>query len=762
MSSRAFAERILRFVHAKGYKPRQLDELAAAMGIGEAEQGDFHTACKALMKTGRVVLGSRSALMPSAPRGKMTGTFRANRRGFGFVIPDTPNSHGDLYVPPGATGGAITGDRVSATVKKRGKRHGEMLYEGRIVAVLERGQSRFVGELRHSLGRWFVVPDGQTLHGPILVPDAKGKNAKAGDQIVIEITRYPSDRLEAQGAIVKVLGKRGEPSVDAQSIVEQYQLPGEFPEAVLDEARAAVAGFEPAVGKKNREDLRKLTIITIDPADAGDFDDAISLVRNDNGTTELGVHIADVAHFVPEGGALDTEARERASSVYLPRLVIPMLPETLSNGVCSLQERQPRLTKSVFITYDGRGKVKKTRMANTIIRSTKRLTYEQATKILEGKPGRTSPKVVALLQDMDKLARTIRKRRLGEGMLVLDLPEGELVHDDDGRVIDVVPADTSFSHTIIEMFMVEANEAIARTLDGRKVPFLRRIHEDPSGSSDGTLRRFVRALGHDLPDDADRRAIQGLLDRVRGKPESFAVSLAVLRSLQQAEYSPTRVGHYALASEHYCHFTSPIRRYPDLTIHRLVDRYLAGGFQTAKDRREVCSAETLLKLGRHCSANERRAEAAERELRLVLVLRLLDNHLGEPLDGVVTGVANVGVFVQLERYLIDGLVRFDSLPDDWWEVDVAHGAIVGQRSGRRINIGDRMKVTIARIHLPTRQLDLAPAETANHHVARSHHPGTAGGHTRRKSSRAPIRKGSKTPKNTHRTRSKGKRSTRSR
>jgi ribonuclease R len=364
-----------------------------------------------------------------------------------------------------------------------------------------------------------------------------------------------------------------------------------------------------------------------------------------------------------------------------------MLPEVLSNGVCSLQERQPRLTKSLFITYSRQGKVKKTRVASSIIRSTKRLTYEQATAVLDGKPGRTSAKVVALLKDMERLARAIRVRRLREGMLELDLPEIELVHDEDGNVIGVEPADTSFSHKIIEMFMVEANEAVARLLASHKVPHLRRIHDEPRHLATGGLRRFLAILGHELPANADRFAIQALLDKVRGKSEAFAVHLAVLRSMQQAEYAPTLVGHYALASEHYCHFTSPIRRYPDLAIHRLIDLYLRDAFRKPNGVQQVPGEEELAELGSLCSANEQRAEAAERELKLVLVLRLLEKRLGDEFGGVVTGVANVGVFVQLERYLLEGLLRFEHLLDDWWEVDPTHGCVVGQRSGYRITVG---------------------------------------------------------------------------
>jgi len=707
MSSEHYSERILKFIQAKEYRPQQMDELARALGIGGAEQGDFHAACKALMRTGRVVLGSRNTLaLPGMP-GRVVGVFRGNLRGFGFIVPDVANAHGDLFVPPGGTGTAITGDTVEATVKKRGKRGGKMLYEGKIVQVLKRGRSTFVGELRRQFNRWFVVPDGNVLHAPIVVDDPGAKRARAGDQVVVEITSYPDEAGTARGVIASVLGKRGEPGVDTKSIIIQYQLPESFEAAPLEAARKAVAEFDASRNAEGRNDLCKLTIITIDPDDARDFDDAISIDENADGTVELGVHIADVAHFVREGSALDSEARERANSVYLPDTVLPMLPELLSNGVCSLQEKQPRLTKSAFITYDKNGQVKKTRFANSIIRSTKRLTYRQAAAILDGKPGRIGAKVVALLQEMERLAKTIRQRRIREGMLVLDLPSAELVLDDDGRPVDVEPEDVSFPHTIIEMFMVEANEAVARLFHNLKVPCLRRIHGGPEASSAVNLRKFISMLGYELSDGTDRAAVQALLAQVSGTPGAFAVNLAVLRSMQQAEYSPRTVGHYALASKHYGHFTSPIRRYPDLTVHRLLDRYLQGALKTAKQKQSVPSDEDLTALGRHCSNQERHAEAAERELKLVLILRLLENQVGESFRGVVTGIANMGVFVQLDRYLVEGLLRFDRLLDDWWEVEAGGGVAIGERSGRQIKIGDCLKVIIGRIDLPNRQIELS-------------------------------------------------------
>jgi ribonuclease R len=319
-------------------------------------------------------------------------------------------------------------------------------------------------------------------------------------------------------------------------------------------------------------------------------------------------------------------------------------------------------------------------------------------------------KVIRLLHDMDALAKTIRRRRLNDGMLVLEMPEVELVLDDQNRVIDAVPADTSFTHTIIEMFMVEANEAVARLFEGQGVPALRRVHEDPDDPDMKQLRQFLGIMGYKFAGTSNRKSIQKLLDQVRGKPQSYAVNIAVLRSMQKAEYSPRPIGHYALASRRYTHFTSPIRRYPDLTIHRLLDRFLAGQLKSKAQRKNVPGESELAALGKHCSYTERRAEAAERELRTVKVLELLSGRVGEMVEGVVTGVANFGIFVELRKFLIEGLVRFNELPDDWWQINQKAGAVVGQRSGRRIAIGNVVKAKIISANIAARQLDLSMAE----------------------------------------------------
>ncbi len=734
---RRFSERILDYLKRPEYRPMKAQRLAHAMGIADAENGDFHDAVDALRRVGRVLLGTGNAVMLPSPRGQVVGTYRANPRGFGFVVPDEPTVHGDLYIPAGAALDAVTGDKVLCRVIPRGKRGGKAAFGGRIVKVIERGNSRFVGQLRREGGIWFVQPDGNTLHVPILVGDVGAKSARAGDQVVVEVVRYPSEGRPAKGVIVERLGKSGQPGVDLLSIIRQYHLPEAFPDDVLADARASVAGFDADAALTEREDLSGLTTITIDPDDAKDFDDAITLVRLDGATGaagigkkkkrgrgktagpavwELGVHIADVSSFILEDGALDEEARTRGTSVYFPGHVIPMLPEVLSNGVCSLQEGEPRLCKSAFIRYDEQGRVAGARFANTVIRSAKRLTYKQATAILEGKKGRHRKVVLELVRRMDKLARAIRQRRLDDGMVVLDLPEVEIILDEAGRVIDAVPADTSFSHTIIEMFMVEANEAVARLLRGLDVPFLRRIHPEPDDAALEAMARFLKASGLAVPRELTSKGLQVLLGSLRGRPESYAVNLAVLKSMQAAEYSPEDTGHFALASKCYGHFTSPIRRYPDLMVHRLLEMHLQGALKSRRRARQsgVPSEEELIEAGRRLSYASRRAESAERELKTLKVLQLLSEHVGDVFEGVITGVTNFGMFVQHPRYLIDGLLRYEGLGDDWWDVDVKSGRVVGERSRRTFAMGSRVEVQIAEVDLASRQLNLmlAPGSEA--------------------------------------------------
>ena len=701
-----YVEAILKYLAGGDYQPLKPRQVARSMGISQADYGAFREAVKQLRDSGRIVLGDRDALMlPPIPK-RLVGFFRANRKGFGFIVPETPNAHGDLYVPPEAIGGAMNGDLVAARVQKRGKRDGQTLYSGQIVQILQRGQNRLVGQLVESDGTWFVVPDGGKASTPVVVRDAAASGAKAGMKVVMEIVKYPEPGDLPAGVITETLGPPGQIDVEIAGVIRAHGLAEQFGAEALDEARRSADSFDPRA-RQGREDITGLAVVTIDPPDARDFDDAISLTRDASGRLTLGVHIADVSYFLPEGGPLDLEARRRGTSVYFPRKVLPMLPEIISNGVCSLQEGQPRYTKSAFITYDEQANRASTRLAETVISSARRLTYTEAQAICDGKDGSAKPAVAKLLTGLESLARRIEARRRRDGMLQLDLPDVEIVLDDRGAVADVKPADGSYTHTMIEMFMVEANEVVAETLDRSDRACLRRIHPDPDPTSAKHLSSIVRACGHKIPPGLTRKDMQQLLGAVKGKPESYAVNLALLRTFQQAEYSPMRIGHFALASKHYCHFTSPIRRYPDLTVHRLLADYCRGRLAS----RPPENLSELTDLGQRCTAAERRAEAAENELRDVLLIGHLAGKIGESFEGVVTGVTNFGVFVQLRKFLVDGLVRLDDLGDDWWQVMPNYGQVKGERTGKTFRIGDLISVRVVRADVAQRRLDLVPEPT---------------------------------------------------
>lgn len=735
--SEQYKQRLITHLTDRRYQPRTIRQLAIDLGVDLADLHTFRDTVAELTDSGKVVLGPEDAVALPPPGKEMTGVFRANPRGFGFIVPDEPTEHGDLFVPPGQTLGALTGDRVKARVfHERGRaRDGRSPYTGRVTEILQRAERHYVGALHQRAGQFFVKVDGQIIHEPILIRDPYAKNARVGDKVVIEIIHYPAGDDPGEGVIVERLGEAGEPDVETAAVIRAYGLAETFPQEVSADARAAIQGFDDnGAIPADREDLTGGFICTIDPPDAKDYDDAISIEKfdkpqPDGAVWELGVHIADVSHFVKAEGPLDVEAKERGNSTYLPRRVIPMLPELLSNGVCSLQEGVNRFAKSCFIRYSAAAKVVGQRFSRSVIRSAKRLTYLEAQALIDGdlreaiKHARSEPKypreLMQKLKLMNELAKTIRQRRLGDGMIVLGLPEVELVFDDSGRVMDAVPEDNAFTHTLIEMFMVEANEAAARLFDNAETPMIRRIHPNPESHDLTQLRAFARVAGYNIPLNPSRRELQTLLDSVRDKPAQHAVHLAVLKTLSKAEYSPMLIGHFALASEHYTHFTSPIRRYPDLIVHRGLDRYLdltdngtqkKPTKQLGKAMREVLPDEPALRdIGRHCTDTEQNSTSAERELRYYLVLELLQEHLGEDFDGTVTGVTGRGVYVQINKYLVDGFVPLADLPgaaSERWKFNPNTGALVAQRSGKTLTIGDQFTVRIASIDLVRRTMEL--------------------------------------------------------
>jgi ribonuclease R len=700
---------ILKHVQATNYQPVKPRVITRQLGLADERRVEVRKAVKRLARIGVIGYGSNHLVQAQATARQkrdndVIGRFHRTEKGFGFVRPrgvkPAEERSRDIYIPARRTKDAATGDLVRVRLRKRRKTPEDDRIRGEVVEVLERETRQFVGTYNPQ-GEWPLVQvDGRVFPDPIPVGDPGAKNVQPNDKVVIEMVRFPSPFHEGEAVIVEVLGPRGTPGIDTLSIIREFQLPEEFAEEVLEDARLQADRFaaEPPV---DRVDLTAKTIITIDPKDARDFDDAISLEQLDNGNWRLGVHIADVSYFVPPKSALDQSARDRATSVYLPDRVIPMLPEVISNHLASLQPHQPRLAKSVFLEMTPEGGRRHTEIQNTLIQSDHRFCYEEIDEYLaDPEPWRSklTPEVHQLVGQMYQLAMVLRQRRLDHGALELVLPEIKIDLDREGGVQGAHVVEHTDSHRIIEEFMLIANEAVAEWLTDQEVLFLRRIHADPSPKKLHDLTQFVRELGIQCESLQSRYEIRRVLEEVAGRPEEQAVSYAVLRSMQKAVYGPEEERHYALNKTHYCHFTSPIRRYPDLTVHRLID-VLASGVKPPNDM------TSLVILGEHCSEREQRAESAERELIKVKLLNYLAQRLGETMEAVITRVENYGLFVQGTKLPADGLVAIGSLQDDYYQFDAPTHTLVGRRSGNQYRLGDLVQVEVFHVDLDRRQLD---------------------------------------------------------
>jgi ribonuclease R len=582
---------------------------------------------------------------------------------------------------------------------------------GEIVRVLERATRTFVGTYFERDRAALVRVDGNVFAHSVSVGDAAAKGAKPQDKVVIEMLRFPTPEERGEGVITEVLGPHSKPGVDTLSVIRAFGLPEAFPESALAEARQVASAFSEA-DLHGREDFTNELVITIDPPDAKDFDDAVSVVI-DPKTKHwiLTVHIADVSAFVKPGGALDTEARKRATSVYLPQKVIPMFPEVISNGLASLQAGKVRFVKTVQMEFTPNLQKGHVRFANGAIKAARRFTYDEVQGLLDSFDTASAPapsdppEILAMLRRMRDLALLLRKKRFKRGSLELTMPEAVLEYDTDGRVSGAHFAEHNLSHQIVEEFMLAANEAVAEHFNAHEVPFLRRVHPAPNEEKLDEFAQFADLLGHPISRPQDRFELQRVLSATADKPERAAVHFALLRSLKQATYSPIQDQHYALASEHYCHFTSPIRRYPDLQVHRLLDRWIRHGTASANETE-------LVALGEHCSKMERRAETAERELVKTKLLNYLSTRLGETLDAVITGVADYGFFAQAEKLPAEGLVHVSSLVDDYYWFDETAHTLEGRRTKRRFRLGDRVRVEVARVDLQRRMLDFRLAGVA--------------------------------------------------
>ena len=628
------------------------------------------------------------------------GVLQMHPQGYGFVAIEGQSS--DVFIPATRMKTALDGDRVrvSLAAPVRGQRS-DRHREAEILEVLERGRKRTVGTFTKMGHFAFVKPDDQRLTKDIYIAKEHFNGATEGDKVVVAIGKYDDPKASPEGSVLEVLGKAGDPGVAVLAVALSQGIKSEFPREVTQEA-ADIPLEIPAAEIERRLDLRAKSIFTIDPEDAQDFDDAIHIERLDNGNFSLGVHIADVSHYVRQGTLLDAEAYERGTSTYLVDRVIPMLPEKLSNGVCSLRPNEDKLAYSCVMEVSPRGAVKEYEIRETIIHSKYRFTYDDAQKIIDGGTQDHPLKDDVLLAA--KLARTLTKRRKRQGSIDFDTDEVKVVLDEKGTPVDIVRRERQEANRLIEEMMLLANQTVAEHVGKQKKPkpFVYRVHDRPDAEKIEALRDYVKAFGYQLPKgpdgSVDRKDLNDLIEHVKGMPEGPVVKVAALRAMSKAVYSPNNIGHYGLGFRYYSHFTSPIRRYPDLIAHRLLKHYAAKG----KD----VDDQALEQACDHCSGQERQAVEAERESIKLKVVEYVSRHVGDVFEGVVTGVTKFGVFVEMTKLLAEGLVHVRDMDDDHYEYDERTYTLNGVHTRKTIRLGDAVKVQVAAANVETRKIDL--------------------------------------------------------
>lgn len=699
-------EKIIKLICGRKYSPMNASELAEHFRIDDSESEQFRTLLRELELKGEIVQIKNEQYANPKKANLLVGKLDANQRGFGFVVPVKEGISDDIYVDAEGLGSAMNGDivvvRLPSSTKKRKRSRKKERNAGKIINVLRRENETVVGTLKKSKHLNYVAPDNSKLPRDIYVSMEDAKDSEHGDKVIVKIDQWPTRHLNAEGTIIEILGKDGEPAVDIKSIIHQFKLPFKFDKNILAETHDLPLSISPDEISA-RLDLRDELIITIDPEDAKDFDDAISLKKDKKGNWLLGVHVADVSYYVKQDSAVDVEARKRGTSVYLPGTVIPMLPEVLSNGICSLKEGEERLTKGVFFTYTPDGRLLRSEIKHSVINVKKRLTYHNATKILmESDEGDTNP-VTNLLFEASKLAKLLYKKRMEEGALELNLPEINIRVGEDGKIDTIEKVKRDISHIIIEEFMIAANQAVAKFMHQNSLPSINRSHPEPDEDEMLDFAEFIFNCKNKRIDPFDKKRLQAFLDEISDHPESYIINLMLLRSLKKAEYSTAHTSHFALGLEHYAHYTSPIRRYPDLIVHRLLDLFFKG--QLKSKQAKASWNEKITGWAKHCSTTEKRAEEAEREIIKLKLLRHLEQHADKVMEGVITGIQEYGLFVQIDEFQLDGLVHIRTLTDDFYKLDQKKLSLIGTRRGRVYNFGDVIKVRITKIDLLKREVD---------------------------------------------------------
>ena len=687
------------------YVPMKIKELAIVLGVKKDQRPQLEQILNELMMEGRIVCSKRGKFSKSEEK-KITGTFQAHPKGFGFVSVEGEKE--DIFISESETNGAMHMDTVEISVSPAvtGRRR-----EGKVLHVLERGMKQVVCTYQLNKNFGFAVPGNPKFGSDIFIPLERSKGAVNGHKVVVEITQYGKKGKNPEGKVVEILGHINDPGVDILSIVRAYGLPVEFDPKVMTQVEHVAKPVSEA-DMAGRKDLRDWQMVTIDGEDAKDLDDAVSLTM-DHENYILGVHIADVSNYVQEHSALDTEALKRGTSVYLVDRVIPMLPHALSNGICSLNQGEERLALSCIMTVNPKGEIIDHTITESVICVDRRMTYTNVKKILADHDPEVMAEyepLVPMFEKMAELAAILRKKRMKRGSIDFDFPETKVILDKNGNPVDIRPYDRNVATKLIEDFMLAANETVAAEYYWRELPFVYRTHEQPNSEKIQKLSTFINNFGYSLhigSDEVHPKELQKLLEKIDGTSEEPLISRLTLRSMKQARYTVENTGHFGLAADCYCHFTSPIRRYPDLQIHRIIKDSLRGRLG---EKRIGHYTQILPEVAKHASEMERRADEAERETIKLKKVQYMENHIGETFAGVISGVAEYGFFVELEN-TVEGLVRVTSLTDDFYQYYEEAYELVGEATNRRFKLGQQVRVTVDNCDRIMRTIDFTLADS---------------------------------------------------
>ncbi len=688
----------------EAYKPLTVHELEEVFALQDSSEfKEFVRTLNYLENTGLIVRTRTNRYGIPERMNLLKGRVQRHPKGFAFIIPEEEGVQ-DVYVTSADLNGAMNDDVVLIRLnpKSEGTRP-----EGVVIRIVERGIHEIVGTFSDSKHYGFVIADDKRIPNDIFIPKEATKGAVEGHKVVVKITKYPEGRMSAEGEVIDILGHKNDPGVDILSIIYKHGLARDFPAEVLEQADATpdVIAEKELVG---RRDLREETIVTIDGEDAKDLDDAVHVSKLDNGNFLLGVHIADVSHYVPAGSPIDQEAYERGTSVYLVDRVIPMIPHRLSNGICSLNPHEDRLALSCEMEITKEGTVVDHDVFPSVIRSKERMTYTDVRKILLKEDDDVLAQydsLVPFFETMGELAEILRKKRIQRGAIDFDFDEAKVLVDEESNPIDVVIRERSVAERLIEEFMLAANETIAEHFHWLNLPFLYRVHEEPNEEKLTQFFEFITTFGYTVKGtggDVHPRALQQLLAEVKDEPEEAVISTVMLRSMKQAKYDPKSLGHFGLSTEFYTHFTSPIRRYPDLIVHRLIRTYLFD--KKLDDKTQSHWAEKLPEIANHTSERERGAVDAERETDDLKKAQYMEDKVGEEFDGIISGVTNFGIFVELEN-TIEGLVHVSYLTDDYYRYEERHYAMIGERTGNVFRIGDQIRVRVLQVNIEEHSID---------------------------------------------------------